>query len=238
MAQVSVDPTTIESHGHSLGVFRNVMRKFCVRCKAGCGYCYHIAAMFHSQRLHWGDARPTAKPSTSDWCLWLPGSQTSKRPASLIQPASASVRLKLPTSKADAKARTEKGIKRNCHLGVPALYKFHDSDEKMAAFNLGSYRHPSRFEDLYKCLRNANEGRPCKAEIRWHGATDNGLTDVCESVMLWGTESEQARWHQLCNDPENKDKSNSEISKMVLAEDWPSKLKEIHIEELDKIDNE
>jgi hypothetical protein len=36
MAQVSVDPTTIESHGHSLGVFRNVMRKFCVRCKAGC----------------------------------------------------------------------------------------------------------------------------------------------------------------------------------------------------------
>ena len=237
MAQVSVNPTTIESHGHSLGVFGHVMCKFCVRCKAGCGYCYHIAAMFHSQRLHWGDGRPTAKPSTSDWCLWLPGSQTSKRPASLIQPASKSVRLKLPSSDADAKARAEKGIKRICQEGVPALYKFHRSDEKMAAFNLDNYKHKSRFEKLYKCLRDANGGRPCKAEIRWHGATDDGLVDTRGDVALWGTESEVSRWHELRNMKSNENKTDIEISEIVLAENWHTKLKTVHIEELNNIDN-
>ena len=33
-------------------------------------------------------------------------------------------------------------------------------------------------------------GRPCKAEIRWYNATDNGLIDVRPTVELWGTEME------------------------------------------------
>ena len=31
-----------------------------------------------------------------------------------------------------------------------------------------------------------NNARPCKAEIRWYGATDDGLVDVRPMVDLWG----------------------------------------------------
>eukprot|EP00978_Attheya_sp_CCMP212_P006738 scaffold15609_cov55-Attheya_sp.AAC.7 len=38
-----------------------------------------------------------------------------------------------------------------------------------------------------------SNGRPCHAEIRWHGATDIGLIDVQPNVDLWGSD-EEVRW--------------------------------------------
>ncbi len=76
-------------------------------------------------------------------------------------------------------------------------------------------------------------GRPCKAEIRWYGATDDGLVDVRPEVDLWGLESEIARWHELRNKECNKNLSKTEVSELVLAEDWPSKLRKKHMEKIE-----
>ena len=65
------------------------------------------------------------------------------------------------------------------------------------------------------------EGRPCRAEVRWYGATDAGLRDVRDNVRLWGMKSEIARHAELSAMPENKNKTPLEISIMVLNEDWP-----------------
>lgn len=70
------------------------------------------------------------------------------------------------------------------------------------------------------------EGRPCKAEIRWYGGTDDGLVDVRPDVDLWGTEVEVSRWHELRGLSEDEELSDAEISELVLNEDWPSKLRE------------
>ena len=71
----------------------------------------------------------------------------------------------------------------------------------------------------------AAEGRPCKAEIRWYDAADDGLCDVRPDVELWGMEAEVKRWTELRALPENRELSNTEISEAVLDEDWPSKLR-------------
>jgi len=68
-------------------------------------------------------------------------------------------------------------------------------------------------------------GRPSKAEIRWYGATDEGLVDIRPDVAIWGTDKEIARWKELRNLEENNDLTNTDISEIVLAEDWPSKLR-------------
>ena len=39
-------------------------------------------------------------------------------------------------------------------------------------------------------------------------------------------------WRELMDMPENKDASNLEISEMVLAEDWPTRLRKEHLERL------
>ena len=71
-------------------------------------------------------------------------------------------------------------------------------------------------------------GRPSRAEIRYHGATDVGLTDLRPYVHLWGTNTEIARHKELSQ--RHPSKSPLEISKMVLAEDIPSRLREQHYE--------
>ena len=70
-------------------------------------------------------------------------------------------------------------------------------------------------------------GRPCKAEIRWYGATDDGLYDARLDVKLWGMEVKIEHWNKL---PvrrllANKNFSDTNTSDLVLSEDWPSKLK-------------
>lgn len=74
--------------------------------------------------------------------------------------------------------------------------------------------------------------RPCKAEIRWHGGEDDGLFDVRPLVDLWGMESEINRWRELRHRPEHSDLSDTEISEIVLNEDWPSRLRKHHIAQL------
>ena len=68
--------------------------------------------------------------------------------------------------------------------------------------------------------------RPCRAEIRWYGATDGGLRDIRDNVKLWGLKSEIALHAKLSAMEEHKDKSAIEISEMVLAEKLDVKLKE------------
>ena len=77
-------------------------------------------------------------------------------------------------------------------------------------------------------------GRPCKAEIRWYNGTDDGLVDVRPRVQLWGLDSEIVRWHELRKDPSNEELSDTDISELVLDEDWPSKLRKEHIADLNE----
>ena len=73
-----------------------------------------------------------------------------------------------------------------------------------------------------------NSPRPCKAEIRWYGATDGGLVDVRPKVELWGLGLEVERWNELRADDANAHLSDTEISDLVLDEDWPSKMRAKH----------
>jgi hypothetical protein len=76
------------------------------------------------------------------------------------------------------------------------------------------------------------EGRPCKLEIRWYGATDDGLFDARPYVELWGCDVEVDRWNILRDDPQYKHLVDADISEMVLDEDWPSRLRENHTSKL------
>ena len=72
-------------------------------------------------------------------------------------------------------------------------------------------------------------GRPSRAEIRWYGATDAGLWDVRENVQLWGMDCEIERHDVLSAMEENKDKSRTEVSDMVVKQRWDLKRrKEIY----------
>ena len=66
-------------------------------------------------------------------------------------------------------------------------------------------------------------GRPCRAEIRWYGATDAGLRDVRSNVRLWGLKCEIDRHAELTAMPMHKNKTATEISEIVLAERWDLK---------------
>lgn len=71
--------------------------------------------------------------------------------------------------------------------------------------------------------------RPCKAEIRWHNGMDEGLVDIRAEVDMWGNETEVRRWFELRQLPSNQHLSNTDISELVLAEDWPTRLRKEHI---------
>lgn len=80
--------------------------------------------------------------------------------------------------------------------------------------------------------------RPCRAEVRWYGATDTGLRDVRDNVRLWGMKCQRDRHAELSSDPAHKGKSPTEISEMVLSEQWHVKkrkqlYREVHHKEYD-----
>ena len=77
--------------------------------------------------------------------------------------------------------------------------------------------------------------RPCKAEVRWHGATDEGLVNGRLIVELWGLDSEVKRWHELRSTDEHTDLTDTDISEMVLVEDWPLKLRQTHNTAIDNV---
>lgn len=72
------------------------------------------------------------------------------------------------------------------------------------------------------------KGRPCKAEIRYYNASDDGLVDVRPMIGLWGNTEEVARWRELRADESNKKLTDTEISELVLEEDWPRKQLKSH----------
>ena len=76
------------------------------------------------------------------------------------------------------------------------------------------------------------KGRPCKAHIRWYDGEDDGLIDIRPFVEMWGTTSEIRRWNEIREMPGNEDLTREQISEMVLAEDWPTRLRKEHIERL------
>jgi hypothetical protein len=67
------------------------------------------------------------------------------------------------------------------------------------------------------------EGRPCRSEVRWYGATEHGCLDVRGQVDKWGTQNEVRRFHELFNKAEHKNKTTIDIGQMVLDEDWPER---------------
>ena len=71
-------------------------------------------------------------------------------------------------------------------------------------------------------------GLSCKAEVCWHSATYKGLVDVRPAVKLWGLDSKVKQWHELWSDEEHDDLTETDITEMVLVEDWPSKLRQKH----------
>ena len=119
--QLRVEPTTVRDHGHTLGRVTHVKRSYCVRCKAGCGFCYHRAAVLWMQYNHWGEGRPTPKPATSEFCSWVPGSR-AKRTCSTVVPA-ANLRIeRLACSKVEAKDKLKCDRQNNLCFGVDARY--------------------------------------------------------------------------------------------------------------------
>ena len=76
-------------------------------------------------------------------------------------------------------------------------------------------------------------GRPCKAKVRWYGATDDGLVDVRPEGELWGLESDIARWHELRGSDKNKNLSDTEVSKLVFEKDWSTKLQRKHFDKIE-----
>jgi len=122
MCHLAVQPTTHESHGHTLGVCTRVLQSFCAQCKAGVGLCHHQGSLLQAQLLHWGEGRPTEKPSTIDYCSWVPGSKQSARTCTTKLPASEQHIMQLPGTNKEAKEKLERGIKKNIHEGISATY--------------------------------------------------------------------------------------------------------------------
>jgi hypothetical protein len=155
MAQIFVQSTTMESHGHTLGMCKFIMRSYCAACKAGCGLCYHRAGLCWMQYLHWGEGRPTPKPCTAGFCSWVPGSRSARICSSLV-PASSTHIEKLPGSEAEAKAKLERNVQKNMHQGISARYDIYGGDEKKRALlKSDGFRSNVRMSPVFLALRKA-----------------------------------------------------------------------------------
>lgn len=69
------------------------------------------------------------------------------------------------------------------------------------------------------------DGCPCRAEVRYYGATAPGLVDIRGEIHLWGMDCEIKRHKQLSD--MHVDKSPIEISEMVLEERWDLKMRKM-----------
>jgi len=155
MMQLMVERTTVEAHGHTLGLIARVMRSYCAACKAGGGMCYHRGSLLWMQHLHWGEGRPTPKPATSSYCSWIPGAR-SKRKCSTVEPAANMMIEKLPRSNADAQAKLDRGRKYNLKEGLDARYDVFGGDrKKIELLNNPAYTSASRIAHLFSQLRLA-----------------------------------------------------------------------------------
>lgn len=71
------------------------------------------------------------------------------------------------------------------------------------------------------------EGQPCKAEIRWYGATEDGLFDAWSQPKWWAMQTELCQWKEL--QAKHKNLSDTKISELVLCENIPDHLHKEHI---------
>ena len=158
MVQIAIRPTTDRSNGHTLGECSHIMRSYCAACKAGCGMCYHRASLLWMQHLHWGEGRPTPRPSTIDFATWVPGSNAKSRICSTIVPASSQTIMKLPASTAEASKKLEKSNRRNVNEGISARYDIYvESEERWSMLSDPNYSSKTRpaLNKLFTVLRKA-----------------------------------------------------------------------------------
>ena len=66
--------------------------------------------------------------------------------------------------------------------------------------------------------QHSDGGRPCRAEVRWYEATDDGLRDVWGNICLWGLKSKIDLHERMSTTDEHKNKTAIEISELVFAE--------------------
>jgi hypothetical protein len=178
------EDTTVEAHGHTLGLLSSVVASFCVLCKAGSGgMCLHCSQSLYIQLYHWAEGRPVEKPGTSDFCRWVQGGSTANAP-SAIKPSSFLQCQKLPRSTSEAiyrKAATN--TKRNATEGNSARYDVFGGDaKKREALGLPSKMFDGdrpAIKNLWAVLRKANTNQTdrepweqCKDSGSWEGSND------------------------------------------------------------------
>jgi len=155
--ELSFKETTNNSHGHTLGVFTRVRRHFCAICKAGCGFCIHKASCLWMQHLHWGEGRPTERPSTVGLCSWIPGSGQEARTCSTVKEASSTHILQLPSTPKEAEERENRGIQKNMHQGIAAKYDIYGANkDKWAKLDDPRLFSKERASKLFSILRLDN----------------------------------------------------------------------------------
>ena len=155
LMQLMVIPTTMADDGHTLGRVSRIMRSYCASCKAGGGMCYHRASLLWMQYNHWGEGRPTPKPSTSAFCSWVPGSR-AKRICSTVVPAGKLTIERLPRSEAEADAKLKRDRKYNLRLGIDDRYDvFGGNENKKKLLEHPEYTSAARLSRLFECLEAA-----------------------------------------------------------------------------------
>ena len=104
-----------------------------------------------------GEGLPTPKPTTTDFCSWVPGSR-GPRNSSTVAPASSLTFKKLPRSKEAAKVKTNLKRQYNMIEGLDYRYDLFGSTHKVERLNSHEYTSAPRLANLFAKLRAAQSG--------------------------------------------------------------------------------
>ena len=122
----------------------------------------------------------------------------------------------------EQEAKIKRGAKRNCTKGHSTDYIIHLSAQKQQPILDGSKLNAlknssSSFNNKVFLKARTLRLAVLVAEIRWHGATDAGLVNTRPSIRLWGMRSEIKLHEELSAIEDYKNKTPTQISKVVLA---------------------